>query len=711
MMLLITFSLFVLLTYLIWPKTAHYEWRQVRLVPPSEVASNFLLPITPHIRHTKRPDEHFSFPVALGDIGPVKPLYSGNLQYPFYCQSLDSGLPQPQVDNQEGWGVEVRENNDGSGKLLGYSKDCSVPSQLSYLIPIGDDKFTAISEADAKQHKGLLLRAEQGTINRFIYTLLMPITVDEIGNRLAKSLWNQRLVYQFRGGGGIGHRQGKQSAGRVAKRMTQQFEEGYAIISSSGNQTSHTYNMLLAEDTARRVKKQFVSLYGEPLYTVGIGGSGGGLAQYLIAQNSEGILDALLPLYSYPDMISQTIYALDCDLLNNYFTFNAGQFERWQRWDQRRLIEGTNTKSGQAHQLAFLQPLNQLMAGLVPSMPKGNTECINGWFAQSAFINNPQQGFLRPYYSESVAKEAHWSYWQDMVWLLGKDEHDYARSTWDNVGVQYGLVALKNGDIGLDEFIHLNQHIGSWKPAHQMEEEDVWIAAGKLPIWFTLWSNHNIQDSEPVAPRTEASIEAINAAYRGGQVFLGNVDLPILDIRHYLDHKLDMHHLAASFNARQRITKANGHSDNQVIWVADEAHYPVNQAFKLMDEWLLNIAENPQLSVADTKPRVLKDQCFDENGDSIAQGSNVWDGDWNNKPDEPGACHRHFPAFTNSRIQAGATWLGDTFKCHLITVETALKRGLYEGVDVSGHLAELKRIYPKGVCDYSQGDIGRPSDI
>ena len=113
------------------------------------------------------------------------------------------------------------------------------------------------------------------------------------------------------------------------QRQVNQLLDGYAIISSSGNKTSYTYNMLLAEDTARRVKKQFTSLYGEPIYTVGVGGSGGGLAQYLIAQNSTGILDGLLPLYSYPDMISQTTYALDCDLLNNYFTFRANDRNAW----------------------------------------------------------------------------------------------------------------------------------------------------------------------------------------------------------------------------------------------------------------------------------------------------------------------------------------------------------------------------------------------
>lgn len=69
--------------------------------------------------------------------------------------------------------------------------------------------------------------------------------------------------------------------------------------------------MLLAEDIARRVKKQFTSLYGQPFYTLGIGGSGGVLAQYLIAQNSTGTLDGLMPFYSDPDMVSQSIFVLD----------------------------------------------------------------------------------------------------------------------------------------------------------------------------------------------------------------------------------------------------------------------------------------------------------------------------------------------------------------------------------------------------------------
>ncbi|MCP5351002.1 MAG: hypothetical protein H7A10_08570, partial [Oceanospirillaceae bacterium] len=54
----------------------------------------------PHPRLIQRPQETFNFPIKLGETGPVQPLFSGPLQYPFLCMTEDSGLGQPLVDNQ-----------------------------------------------------------------------------------------------------------------------------------------------------------------------------------------------------------------------------------------------------------------------------------------------------------------------------------------------------------------------------------------------------------------------------------------------------------------------------------------------------------------------------------------------------------------------------------------------------------------------------------
>lgn len=252
-----------------------YAFRQVKKIAPK--VDNPLLLIKKHISLSVRPTETFNFPINIGQHGPVKSLYSGDIQYPFYCMTVDSGLGQPIVDNQSAYGVPVYVDILQAKKIIGYSKDCSLASNIRYFSLYHSGKIIELTPSDLdadidNNSERILLRVEQGTINRFIYTVVMPISADEMGQRLSKSKWNKRLVYQFNGGSGIGYRQGKQKAKRVIDRQKQQLLDGYAVISSSGNKTSYTYNMLLAEDTARRVKKHFVSLYGEPLYTVGIGG-------------------------------------------------------------------------------------------------------------------------------------------------------------------------------------------------------------------------------------------------------------------------------------------------------------------------------------------------------------------------------------------------------------------------------------------------------
>ena len=699
----------------LWQPAKSYAYRQVKAV--AVAPENFQLPITRHIRITPRPKESFDFPIAIGETGPANSLYAGKMQYPFYCMTLDSGLGQPQVDNQLGLGVPVYRSIKDRQEIIGYSKDCSLPTTVTYYRVSGSDKVERVTRASLVQQASAdtvqehVFRVEQGTINRFIYTLVVPVSVDDMDSRTATSKWNQRLIYQFNGGSGIGYRQGRQTARRVITRQLQQLLDGYAVISSSGNRTSYTYNMLLAEDTARRVKQQFVSLYGKPLYTVGIGGSGGGLAQYLIGQNSHGILDGLIPLYSYPDMITQTTYALDCDLLNNYFTFRSRDRATWNDWQKRQLIEGMNAINDFPQRAAYLQPVNQLMAGFVPSLPKGNSECINGYFGLSSFINNPRQGFIRDFFHPEVVEQVNWSYWQDMAHVLGQDQKGFGLSTWDNVGVQYGLSAFVDNTISFEEFIDINRKIGSWKPQAEMKEESLITPFGKkLPLWLSLWGNQNITEVEgALAKRRQGSIDAMQAAYRSGQVFIGRVALPVIDVRHYLEDDLDMHHVSASFYSRLRMQQANGHADNHVIWISHKDHNPVQQAFKMMDSWLLNKKEDSFAGVLRARPDRLKDTCFAADGAVLHQGQDVWDGQWNQE--HSGSCQQVYPMYSTSRIQAGAGWAGDIFKCHLMPVRQAIKAGLYGQHDMSGYIDQLEAVFPEGVCDYRQGDLGRPDDI
>ena len=57
----------------------------------------------------------------------------------------------------------------------------------------------------------------------------------------------------------------------------------------------------------------------------------------------------------------------------------------------------------------------------------------------------------------------HWTHSEDLKNVYGVDPDGYARNTYDNVGVQYGLKALKDGNITPAEFLNAE------RPGRQLE--------------------------------------------------------------------------------------------------------------------------------------------------------------------------------------------------------------------------------------------------
>jgi hypothetical protein len=214
------------------------------------------------------------------------------------------------------------------------------------------------------------------------------------------------------------------------------------------------------------------------------------------------------------------------------------------------------------------------------------------------------------------------------------------------------------------------------------------------------------------APRTEGDLEAMRAVYRSGLVFRGDIDIPIIDWRHYLERQLDMHNSHQSFASRKRMLNADGSADNQVIWFTDTtptARFDQTpEALEVMDEWMLQILANPSAGAAGNRPPRATDRCFDAAGVEIARGPNAWAGIIDNDP--PGACTTRFPTFSTSRRVAGGPFEQSIFKCELIPVEEAIGRGFYGVWSPSlADMAALAGIFPQGVCDYSQPDRGLPA--
>ena len=216
-------------------------------------------------------------------------------------------------------------------------------------------------------------------------------------------------------------------------------------------------------------------------------------------------------------------------------------------------------------------------------------------------------------------------------------------------------------------------------------------------------------EGERAAPRYRGSVEAMRAAYLSGQVFIGVADIPILDLRHYLDPEPDMHHSSASFATRARMIRTQGHADNQVIWMTRRPHDPQREAFEVIDKWMMNIRRNPSAGVVANKPEQAQDKCFDRHGSLLAEGAAVWNGPWNGA--RPGACMQAYPSYRTSREVAGGGPEAEVFKCHRRSVGDAIAAGVYAGIDIEPYRAELEEVFPGGVCDYSLGDVAWPGDL
>ncbi|MCX2780437.1 DUF6351 family protein [Microbulbifer thermotolerans] len=679
----------------------------------------------PHPRVMERPPEYFPFPITIGEVGPVETLFAGPSTYPFYCGSNAITRRQPLVDNQRGEGVPVfavDEKGNKTGEIIGYSRDCSHPTDVVYFYrSTRDGKFHPLEEANGDidqvtvngRATDFVVRLETGTINRFFYAIAALRGEGESADRPSPSNWNRRLIYQMRGGVGIGRRQGDISKGDIVTRRADQLARGYAVVYSTANQTSNHYNIWLAEDTARRLKKQFIALYGEPLYTVGLGGSGGAIQQYLFAQNAPGLLDAAIPLYSYPDMVSQTIYVFDCEPLEYFFDVVDAANPRWRDAANRTLIQGLSANNEINSRFRLLKKAASLFDGRYRNGTRGATECTQGWRGLVPLVNNPNFVHFIKNFAEEVANRTHWSHWEDLRRFYGAGDDGYANSAWDNEGVQYGLQALVNGKISVDTFLALNATIGGWKSPRDQSNEKLWFVNGGLfPVELSIWSeqNMNLGSLDKPAERTRASREAIEGIYRSGHVFLGDVEIPIIDLRHYLDTDLDMHHSAASFAARERIRRARGHADNQVIWISHKNYTPLNEALDTMDRWMMNIIDNPEAGVAANRPEDASDRCFDKEGNVMAAGTGVWNGAWNRQA--VGECMQVYPIYSTPRQVAGAPITGDVFKCALQPVERAIAKGIYGAYteEIAARIDDMRRIFPSGVCNYNQPDIARPKE-
>ena len=590
------------------------------------------------------------------------PMFSGPQEKPFICETESFTLA------------------DGSKLGPALDANCSVNTRIDYVYrttATGSPQFKALTSLTAALPSDVasttttdgkivpyVVRIETGTANRAIYqtAVIHNPVVEPVPSLTVKPVgWNGRLVYTF-GGGCTGgwYRQGTTTGGVLDDNI---LKQGYALASSSLNVFGNNCQDLTAAESMAMVKERFIEAYGRPRYTIGWGCSGGSYQQHQIADNYPGLLDGILPGCSFPEVGFSTVYSItDQRLLGHYF---------------RDVVPGTYTDA----QI-------QAVAGILSVKTMYTSTVYDGAMRIAPDVYCPTVlPTAQRYNATSNPTGVRCSIYDHTVNVYGKDPvTSFARRPIDNVGVQYGLNALNAGLITVNQFLDINAAVGGYD-----------------------------NDARFVTTRTVADLEATRQAYETGRLTNGGgglKDIPIIDYRAYSDDNAagDIHLRYHSFSMRERLKKANGDADNQVM-VAEDFRYGyyssaspmLLDALKQMDLWLNNIANDSASAtsahqkVVRNKPATLVESCNTRDATPIKIIE---------KQDRSsGQCAVIYPAPAAPRVSAGANIAADIVKCQLKSVDANDYKVPFDAAQST----RLQTVFAGGVCDWTKAGVEQKS--
>ena len=615
------------------------------------------------------------------------PIISGPHETPFYCQTNEFELVNGETlgsPNDSACSIETRVDyvywslseaafkplTDQQRRLLLDYETNIVPLELVVTETIEEiaNPVDDIGEIVSYQGESIpyIVRLETGTVNRAIYEIAMLHNPDEgeldPWNRSVN--WNGKLVYTHGGGCRSGwHQQGNRTGGVMRQGL---FERGYAVMSSSLNVFGQNCNDLLASETHIMAKEKFIETYGLPVYTLATGASGGSYQSHQTADNYPGVFDGIIVAASFPDVTSATIFTLaDSRLLNYYFTqTNPESFTL----EQQQAVAGYGSWASISNLARNAARLDPIYSFNTPVEEQGGEMSI------------PALEFQR--YSSSNSNGVRTTVYDHTVNVYDTvPGTSIAQRPLDNTGIQYGLAALNKGVITSQQFIDLNRGIGGFD-----------------------------RDMNHVSDRHRADADARKRAIESGRILFGGAGLastPVIDYRTYTDHveNGDIHMIVHQFSTRQRLLNANGHAENHVmqvggLWGFTEERPDLGELFTQMDSWLMAIQGDKSTieyaeKVVNNKPVSLLDACWGIQGEERIKYEQTQTFRGNS------VCNDLYPAYLTPRHIAGAPLANNVVSCQLRELDGAD----YAVTISSEEYAELKQVFPEGVCDWSLGDV------
>jgi len=567
------------------------------------------------------------------------PVVSGPQVQPWICTTEANGLGPPLDRACNGrTTVTYQYKPVGSPLLLPY--DVAAP-------PPGVDTTTT----DQGRTVPFVVRIEKGTLNRSVYAVAsLALPGEPLAPWRTQPGWNHKLLFTFGGGCAPGHSQMAPpevtlstgfATGLVPPNpvVDAALRRGFAVASSSLDAMGNACNLNVAAETLIMVKERITERLGEIRYTIGDGCSGGAEAQNSIAENYPGLLDGLRPTCSFPDAWTPAVfYKSDCALLEHYFMEVSPHL--WGLAAQRQAVLGMPE------------------AGCLATWKGGSAEedwdpttgCKDGgasWVYEPATNRRGTRCTLQDY---NVA-------------ALGRRADGFANGVLDDVGVTWGLAALRAGLITTEQFVDLNSKVGGWSIDYRHQ-----------------------------AARTRAQDVGLRRMRETGQLTWGAnlATTPSIDAR--TDWNVDLHGNVMREAIRLRIQRASGSIGSLVLWdeigaFGNGAPSPAlaERSLLVMDRWLAAIeADRRPGTRADkvrrNRPVEASDGCF-------VGAQRVADG----------ACPRTTAGLP--RTVAGMPRTLDVLACTLMPLASSASP-LREQAFTAAQWAALRQTFPTGICDY-----------
>lgn len=437
---------------------------------------------------------------------------------------------------------------------------------------------------------------------------------------------------------------------QVTSSPTVALGRGFAVLSTALDNAGHNCNVVTEAESLVMAKERLVENYGELRYTIGTGCSGGSLAQQQVANAYPGVYQGIITACSFPDTWSTTQQLADLHLLRQYF-------ENPLRWGLGVVWTPLDIAAVEGHPNHLNTISNDLL--LFTSIADPTYPC--GGIAKAQRYD--------PRTNRSGVRCSLADY---MVNVFGRRPRDgFAGRPIDNVGVQYGLDALRKGRISAAQFADVN------------------AAVGGLDI-----------DARPQGGRMTADQPALANAYRSGAINeANNLDRTAIIDLHGTDPGA-YHDVYRPFAMRRRLDREHGGHANQVMWQGPVPLYGdfnfTTRALLAMDRWLAAVERDrravPQArKIVVDRPADIRDQCSDGAGHIVSAGS---------------LCPTTL--FPPPRVVAGEGLETDLNKCRL----KELQRSEYPPSQLDAVAwAKLQRAFPDGVCDWSRPGVDQQGAV